>query len=791
MLDMRVRILAGLSAVVTVGGIALTSVPAVAVTPAPAATAVGTPAAGSFVAVKAARIGDVKVAGKGAVSFAALGAHGVPATGVAAVALKLTASKPGAAGSLVAYPSGKPRPGVLSVSFGAGHDATSTVVVAPGAKGRFVAYNSSTKSVRIIPTVVGYYRTLTPTSPAASYLIPMAARAIGSVVVKAHGSAAVTVAGAHGVPATGTTGVVLELSAVNPTKAGLLTVTPSGATKSKVVALSFTAGRSTTNLVTAAAGTLGRIVVSSTASVAVRVRLDVVAYRVVRSVPGAPLTVGATSPIAGEARITWSAPANGGSAITGYTVTPSLGAPVTLAANVTSYTFTGLGSGESFNARVRASNYLGSSAAAVSPVVIVKGAAGTNITSAVSVDSAEGYHGSGVTTAIPAASADGSVVAFSSSSALIVGDASDVNGSADVFLRSGGTTTRVSNTPDGKAPAKGASTDVSISADGATVAFDSTAPDLVADDTNGRSDVFVWTAVDGVSRVSLTDTGAQGGPLGTAEKESKLPALSGDGRYVAFVSNVPDLISTPTPQVNLAYNVYVRDRTDNTTTLVSQTVAGAPLAVNVIGSPSISADGRYIAYTTAATNVVAGDTNGVNDVFVYDQTTKVTTRVSVDSAEAEADGPSSAPVLSSDGQFVAFQSTATNLVAGDTNNVSDVFVRDTVAGTTSRASLADSGAQANGASTAPSLSGDGATVLFTSAATNLVVGDTNGQPDAFVRLTGASRTNRVSLSTGELAGGGNGATLSADGSVALFTSTTPLAAADTNAKADLFARTLG
>lgn len=784
----RVRVLAGVAGGLVVGSLALVPLSASAVTTV-SPTATGVPHVSTLVAVAAHRLGDVKVAGKGASSFAALGVDGIPTTGVAAVAIKLTASKPGAAGALVAYPTGSARPGVLSVSFVAGHDATGVVVVAPGTKGRVSVYNASTKSARIIPTVVGYYRTLTSVAPAGTYLRTVAPRALVSVVVPAHGSATVTAAGVKGVPATGTTGVVFELSAVNPVKAGVLTVTPSGSAKSKVVALSFTAGHSATNLVTAAAGSGGHVVVASSAAVAVRVRLDVIGYRVVRSVPGAPAPVAATSPLAGQVNVTWSAPDNGGSAITGYTVTPSSGLPLTVAGTVTSHTFTGLGSGQSFKVTVRATNYLGSSLAAASPVVIVKGAAGSNVTSAVSVDTAEGYHGSGVTTATPASSASGRYVAFSSASALVD---KDTNGFADVFLRdrSAGTTIRLSNDADGKAPAKGASTDVSISADGATVAFDSTAPDLVADDTNGRSDVFVWTTA-GISRVSLTDTGAQGGPAGTVEKESKLPAISADGRYVAFLSNVPDFISTPVPQVNTNYNVYVRDLTDATTTLVSQTTAGLPLGTDVTGRPSISADGRFIAYTTAASDVVANDTNGVSDVFVYDQTTKTTTRVSVDSSAAEADGASSAPVLSSDGHYVAFQSAATNLVAGDTNGQSDVFLRDTVLSTTSRVSVTDGDTQANGASTAPSISDDGTQVLFTSAATNLVVGDTNGQPDAFVRLLVPGATIRASLAVGELATGGTAATLAPGGSVAFFTSTSAIAATDTNAKADLFARTLG
>src|SRR5437867_824550 len=153
--------------------------------------------------------------------------------------------------------------------------------------------------------------------------------------------------------------------------------------------------------------------------------------------------------------------------------------------------------------------------------------------------------------------------------------------------------------------------------------------------------------------------------------------------------------------------------------------------------PSISADGRFVAFSSLATNLVPGDTNGAFDVFVHDRLTGTTERVSVDSAGTQGHGNSSEPSISADGRFVAFSSVATNRVPGDTNAAFDVFVHDRLTGTTERVSVASAGTQGNGSSLDPSISADGRFVAFSSVATNLVPGDTNGKEDVFVhdRLT--------------------------------------------------------
>jgi archaellum component FlaF (FlaF/FlaG flagellin family) len=151
------------------------------------------------------------------------------------------------------------------------------------------------------------------------------------------------------------------------------------------------------------------------------------------------------------------------------------------------------------------------------------------------------------------------------------------------------------------------------------------------------------------------------------------------------------------------------------------------------GNPSISADGRYVAFDSAATNLVPGDTNGLVDVFVHDRQTGRTTRVSVDSKEIQGNNASWEPSISADGRYVAFDSAATNLVPGDTNYVVDVFVHDRQTGQTTRVSVDSNGIQANQESVGlVGISADGRYVAFDSYATNLVPGDTNDLVDVFV-----------------------------------------------------------
>ncbi len=378
----------------------------------------------------------------------------------------------------------------------------------------------------------------------------------------------------------------------------------------------------------------------------------------------------------------------------------------------------------------------------------------------------------------PSISADGRYVAFESWAANLV--AEDMNSVTDIFVRDtvANTTTRVS-LDSSDAEGNSWSYFPSISADGRYVAFVSLATNLVAGDTNGTYDIFVrGTVANTTTRVSLNSSGAEGNSVSTK------PSISADGRYVAFYSGATNLVAGDT---NGAYDIFVRDTVANTTVRVSLDSSGAQ-GNGDSSDPSISADGRYVAFGSVATNLVAGDTNGKQDIFVRDTVANTTARVSLDSSGAEG-SDSYFPSISADGRYVAFESWSSNLVAGDTNGVDDIFVRDTVANTTTRVSLDSSGAQGDDYSYFPSISADGRYVAFKSLATNLVAGDTNGTYDIFVRDTRTNTTTRVSLDSSGAEGNGFSdlPSISADGRyVAFYSGATNLVVGDTNGWGDTF-----
>jgi len=346
----------------------------------------------------------------------------------------------------------------------------------------------------------------------------------------------------------------------------------------------------------------------------------------------------------------------------------------------------------------------------------------------VSVSTA-GVEGNG-SSSYPSLSADSRCVAFGSLATNLV--AGDTNGQEDVFVRDRqlGTTERAS-LATGATQGDGKSTEPSLSADGRFVAFSSAASNLVAGDTNAVADIFVRDRQLGTTeRVSLDSSGAQ------ANSASHQPAISADGRFVAFSSDASNLVAGDT---NGAVDVFVHDRQSGLTERVSVDPLGVE-GDSDSSTPSISADGRFVAFGSDASNLVASDTNGMMDVFVHDRQSGMTERISVDTwgMQANAGSGDSGLSLSAGGDFVAFASVASNLVTGDTNQVQDIFVHDRVNGTTERVDLATSGAQGNGFSEAASISADGRCVEFYSAATNLVAGDTNGFDDVFVRERGAS-----------------------------------------------------
>ena len=295
-----------------------------------------------------------------------------------------------------------------------------------------------------------------------------------------------------------------------------------------------------------------------------------------------------------------------------------------------------------------------------------------------------------------------------------------------------------------------------------------------------------------VDRASVSSLGDQG------NNYSSGPAVSGDGRYVAFLSNASNLVPDDT---NQAGDIFIRDLKTGSTSRVNESTRGVQANGRTNQGPAISGNGRYVAYVSDATNLVADDTNDTGDVFVRDLRTGRTTRVNVTGSGEQANRGSDGDVpwsvtgsvsISTDGRYVAFHSGASNLVPGDTNGVGDVFVRDLRARTTTRVSLSDTGAQASYGGFNPSISGDGQHVGFLSDTPDLVPEDTNGIGDVFVRDLRAGTTSRVSVaSTGEQAYDGESyrsyVALSADGRYVTFTSSaSTLVPDDTNNRYDVF-----
>ena len=358
----------------------------------------------------------------------------------------------------------------------------------------------------------------------------------------------------------------------------------------------------------------------------------------------------------------------------------------------------------------------------------------------------------------------------------------DTNGKRDVFVydRQTGATTRVS-VATGGGQSNGESIEPALSANGRYVAFRSDATNLVPGDTNGTIDVFVHDRQTGTtSRVSVATGGGQ------SNNNSFTPALSADGRFVAFHSFATNLVAGDT---NGVLDVFVHDRQTSTTTRVSVATGGIQ-ANNTSRAGFLSADARWVVFESDATNLVAGDTNGVRDLFVHDRQTGATTRVSVATGGGQVNGESVDAELSADGRYVAFQSDATNLVAGDTNGVGDVFVHDRQTTTTTRVSVASGGGlQGGGESSEGTISGDGRFVAFLSFATNLVPGDTNGEGDVFVHDRRTNTTTRMSVTTGGEQGNDFSCNpaISQDGRiVGFFSDSTNLVPGDTNGKRDIF-----
>lgn len=345
------------------------------------------------------------------------------------------------------------------------------------------------------------------------------------------------------------------------------------------------------------------------------------------------------------------------------------------------------------------------------------------------------------------------------------------------------TTTRVNVTSSGT-QGYGIAWSPRMSPDGRYIVYDSWAANLVPNDTNGCYDAFLRDQVAGITeRVSLTNSGQQ------VNDNSGTPSVSADGRYIVFESFATNIVPNVVPKT---MNIFIRDRQLKTTTLVSMSTTGTPgnaTSANTV----ISDDGRFVTFQSDASNLVPGDTNGGTDIFEYEVATKKLTRVSVSGSGVQGNRNSRYPSISGDGRYVAFISEATNLVSGDTNGLRDVFVHDRITGSTERVNLSSTGAQANLNSGdtrhTVSISADGRYVAFESLATNLAPGESNNTYDIFVRDRQAGTTERASVSSTGI--GGDSASqfpaISADGRYVVFQSAASnLVPADANNVEDIF-----
>lgn len=336
-------------------------------------------------------------------------------------------------------------------------------------------------------------------------------------------------------------------------------------------------------------------------------------------------------------------------------------------------------------------------------------------------------------------SPNGRWVVFSSDATdMVPGDA---NGNTDVFRldRTTGEVRAVSVNTDGVL-ANGRSFASGVSKDGRLVLFWSHATDLVGGDRNAESDVFLRDMVLG------TTTRLTHGMDGTEPNGGcRFPTMSEDGRWVTFQSWASNIVVN---DFNDYDDIFLLDRRTGVYRRIGQPAVGD--TDDDSGRPVITPNGRYVSFESGASNIVAGDTNGRIDGFVVDVARGTTTCVSVDDAGIVGDGASRTPILSSNGRYAAFSSSATNLVSGDTNGVSDAFVRDLRRGTTRRISVRSDGIQADGGSNGGLFDPSGRYLAYTSIATNLVPGDTdwNGVLDVYVHDLSRGTNVRVSKAHG-------------------------------------------
>ncbi|PCJ54153.1 MAG: hypothetical protein COA70_05830 [Planctomycetota bacterium] len=399
----------------------------------------------------------------------------------------------------------------------------------------------------------------------------------------------------------------------------------------------------------------------------------------------------------------------------------------------------------------------------------------------------DGTPGGGSSTQ-PVISSDGNHIAFTSTGVDLDNTRVDLNGQSDVFIRhlETGITESISINMSGQF-AFGTSSAPAISADGTWVAYESSAEDLVASDSNGKRDIFIHNLGSGLTEiVSVTSTGVQGNAT------SFNASVSGDGRFVAFQSWSSNLVINDT---NNWQDVFLHDRQLGTTICMSVDSSGLP-GDGFSTNPIISGDGDFIAFVSSSSNLVPGDTNGTIDTFVFERSSGNLELISKSTSGILGNQGGGLASITADGRFVAFQSWSTNFITNDTNFSSDVFLHDRLLGTTDILSLSSTGELGNSHSSNPSISANGNSISFRSFASNLIPGDFNLTHDIFMRNHLAATTSMVSVDSygrpGLAAGhplGHELSSISADGNWIAFSSEFPFVYADYS-NPDIYVRSL-
>ena len=688
------------------------------------------PTGASFTGLVPARVMDTRVGGTtidhafegigargpaSTIDMTILNRGGVPSSGVGAVALNITSVAPTTDSFVTVWPTGATKPNASNLNLRAGVNVPNMVIVPVGTGGAISLFNAN-GSTHLLVDVLGWF----PAGDAFTGLVParvMDTRVGGTTTdhqfegIGPRGPAStidLTISNRGGVPTSGVGAVVLNVTSVSPTASGFVTVWPTGSAMPNASNLNLQAGRNIPNMVIVPLGTGGAISLFNSSG-STHLLVDVL----------------------------------------GWFPTTTTG-PSMIRASVLNQSVEGIG-GDSGSPDISADGRYTVFASSATNLVDsdTNGLADIFMYDRETDQTYRVDLGPGALQAVggpsenPSISADGRYVVFASTATnLVLGD---TNGAKDIFMYDNqtGDTTRVNVGPGGVQAASFGSSNPDISADGNWIVYESPASNLVASDSNGTSDIFRYDRVNAVTtRINLSTSGLQ-----AKFGQSITPTISGDGRYIAYVSFATTLLDVTYPippevgvDTNANWDVFVYDAVLATTTRISVDNEGDQVDFGGF-NPDISVNGRYIVYDSATTQLLDdGDVNTANDLFLFDRQLAITSRISVDSdgnLSPTVNADSDHATISGDGRYVTYQSESNVLVPGDGGGT-DVFVFDRIFATTTRVSVDTAGNDADSGSFNAAMSANGHYIAFESYATDLIASDLNGFVDVFLAYQGTS-----------------------------------------------------